>query len=104
MPVGVEWRWQLRVIAFHRCMLRELACTRRIPLKTNATQEKQSGWPYLYRETFRSEFNSAHRTLSRSKHRGVSTPVAGPVSGSLLMLKRIYTLASDRATLFSSTW
>src|SRR3954464_10297210 len=59
--------------------------------------KKRSGWLYLYRETFRSESNSAHRTLSRSKHRGVSTPVAGPVSGSLLMLKRIYTSAQWRA-------
>src|SRR4051812_43423086 len=61
------------------------------PLKTNATHEQQSGWLYLYRETFRSESNSAHRTLSRSKHRGVSTPVAGPVARSLLMLEEIYT-------------
>src|SRR6478672_1952236 len=59
--------------------------------KNKRHPKQQSGWPYLYRETFRSESNSAHRTLSRSKHRGVSTPVAGPVSGSLLMLERIYT-------------
>src|SRR4051794_40064092 len=72
-----------------RCMLLVLACTRRFPKKKSRLGNQGGCFTFIGRLFVRSN-RSAHRTLSRSEHRGVSTPVAGLVTESLLMLERLY--------------